>query len=97
MPCEFKVTYLLVVAQNQLMAEDARMMAVVLLLFRLFSAELQQHQSESTSVDPNAALVRGEFEALARKPVTTAEERYSLLEARDKYFRLTTDAEYART
>uniref|UniRef100_A0A1Q3EZ29 Germinal-center associated nuclear protein n=1 Tax=Culex tarsalis TaxID=7177 RepID=A0A1Q3EZ29_CULTA len=54
-----------------------------------------QHQPEpaaAAAVDSKAAVpVRGEFEALARRPATTAEERYRLLEARDKYFRLTTD------
>ncbi|XP_039451705.1 protein xmas [Culex pipiens pallens] len=53
---------------------------------RLPPARLQQPEPDS-----KAAPVRGEFEALARKSANTAEERYRLLEARDKYFRLTTD------
>lgn len=40
LPCEGKVTHLLGAVQNQQMAEDARMMAAVLLR-RLFSAEFQ--------------------------------------------------------
>uniref|UniRef100_A0A182NTL8 Germinal-center associated nuclear protein n=1 Tax=Anopheles dirus TaxID=7168 RepID=A0A182NTL8_9DIPT len=42
-------------------------------------------------VDPRIGQVRAELEALARKPAATAEERYRVLEAKDRYIRLTTE------
>ncbi|XP_065092452.1 protein xmas [Ochlerotatus camptorhynchus] len=43
------------------------------------------------SADPKAFQAKMEFESLARKPALTAEERFRLLDARDKYIRFTMD------
>ncbi|XP_055586084.1 germinal-center associated nuclear protein [Uranotaenia lowii] len=45
----------------------------------------------SSSSDPKINQTRSEFEVLARKPAFTAEERYRVLDARDKYVRSITD------
>uniref|UniRef100_A0A182W7F3 Germinal-center associated nuclear protein n=1 Tax=Anopheles minimus TaxID=112268 RepID=A0A182W7F3_9DIPT len=41
--------------------------------------------------DPRIKQARVELETLARKPAFTAEERYRVLEAKDRYIRLTTE------
>ncbi|XP_062537368.1 protein xmas [Armigeres subalbatus] len=43
------------------------------------------------SGDPKAIQAKLEFESLARKPALTAEERFRVLDSRDKYVRFTTD------
>ncbi|EAT38213.1 AAEL009871-PA [Aedes aegypti] len=43
------------------------------------------------SGDPKTVQAKLEFESLARKSSVTAEERFRVLEARDRYIRLTTD------
>ncbi|XP_053686152.1 protein xmas [Sabethes cyaneus] len=43
------------------------------------------------AVDSKVAQARAEFELLAKQSSSTAEERYRVLEARDKYIRLTSD------
>lgn len=48
-------------------------------------------ESSVVSGDPKAIQAKLEFESLARKPAMTAEERFRVLEARDKYIRHTTD------
>uniref|UniRef100_A0A182QKL8 Germinal-center associated nuclear protein n=1 Tax=Anopheles farauti TaxID=69004 RepID=A0A182QKL8_9DIPT len=47
--------------------------------------------SARLEVDPRVGQARAELELLARKPASTAEERYRVLEAKDRYIRLTTE------
>ncbi|XP_058444936.1 protein xmas-like [Malaya genurostris] len=42
-------------------------------------------------LDSKVGQARADFESLAKQPALTAEERYRVLEARDKYMRLTAD------
>lgn len=44
-----------------------------------------------SAAEPRALQAKMEFETLVRKPATTAEERFRLLDARDKYIRFTMD------
>ena len=44
---------------------------------------------KSTEIDPKLLQARLEFEQLAKKPVNTAEERYRVLDTKDKYIRST--------
>ncbi|XP_055531058.1 protein xmas-like [Wyeomyia smithii] len=46
---------------------------------------------EGAVVDSKVAQARSDFEMLAKQPSMTAEDRYRVLEARDKYIRLTSD------
>uniref|UniRef100_A0A182P4R2 Germinal-center associated nuclear protein n=1 Tax=Anopheles epiroticus TaxID=199890 RepID=A0A182P4R2_9DIPT len=47
--------------------------------------------SARIDTDPRIVQIRVEFEKLANSPAFTAEERYRVLEAKDRYIRLTTE------
>uniref|UniRef100_A0A182MNX6 Germinal-center associated nuclear protein n=1 Tax=Anopheles culicifacies TaxID=139723 RepID=A0A182MNX6_9DIPT len=50
-----------------------------------------QHTVARIEQDPRIKQARVELETLARKPAFSAEERYRVLEAKDRYIRLTTE------